>query len=199
VRTRDDQKEITVREQALKMIVREGFDGFSMQKLARVAGVSPATLYIYFKNREDLLNQLFDDVQQTFADEALKDFDPEAPFAEGLWRQWRNRLRFILDHPEAYRFMEQFRHSPLIDQSGLQLAEFRENMKVFVTNAITRGDIPRMEPATFWSMAYGPFYALVKFHLQGKTMMDTDFKLTEARMKTTFLMVLRAFNLPDKL
>ncbi|MBN8856321.1 MAG: helix-turn-helix transcriptional regulator [Sphingobacteriales bacterium] len=33
------------------MVVREGFDGFSMQKLARAAGVSPTTIYIYFKDK----------------------------------------------------------------------------------------------------------------------------------------------------
>ena len=41
------------------MIVKEGFDGLSMQKLAKAANVSPATIYLYFKNREDLLNQLY--------------------------------------------------------------------------------------------------------------------------------------------
>jgi AcrR family transcriptional regulator len=51
---------------AMEMIVAEGFDGLSMQKLAKAAGVSPATIYIYWKNREDLLNQLFQEVQENF-------------------------------------------------------------------------------------------------------------------------------------
>ncbi|HXO77347.1 MAG TPA: helix-turn-helix domain-containing protein, partial [Puia sp.] len=58
MRVRDESKVEAIYQQALKMIVEEGFDGLSMQKLARAAGVSPATIYIYFKDRDDLLLQL---------------------------------------------------------------------------------------------------------------------------------------------
>ena len=51
MRTRDEKKEHAIRRRALEIIVERGFDGFSMQKLAKAAGVSPATLYIYFKDR----------------------------------------------------------------------------------------------------------------------------------------------------
>ena len=54
MRTRDENKQDLIREKGLEMIVKEGFDGFSMQKLAKAAAVSPATLYIYFKNREEI-------------------------------------------------------------------------------------------------------------------------------------------------
>ena len=59
MRTRDENKELTIREKALEMAVKDGFDGLSMQKLARAAGVSPATIYIYFKDRDDLILQLW--------------------------------------------------------------------------------------------------------------------------------------------
>ena len=86
MRTRNIQKEATIREKALEMIVKEGFDGFSMQKLAREANVSPATLYIYFVNKEDMLRQLYNEVQRTFTRVALDGFDPNVPFAETFAR-----------------------------------------------------------------------------------------------------------------
>jgi AcrR family transcriptional regulator len=46
VRTRDIVKERTIQEKAIIMIVRDGLDGFSIQKLAKAANVSPATIYI---------------------------------------------------------------------------------------------------------------------------------------------------------
>ncbi|MGZ4091209.1 MAG: TetR/AcrR family transcriptional regulator, partial [Bacteroidia bacterium] len=63
MRIRDEKKEEAIREKALELIVHEGFDGLSMHKLAKAAGVSPATIYIYYKNREHLLNMLYDHVQ----------------------------------------------------------------------------------------------------------------------------------------
>jgi TetR/AcrR family transcriptional repressor of multidrug resistance operon len=192
MRTRDENKEVTIREEALAMIVEEGFDGMSMQRLARAARVSPATIYIYYKNREDLLNSLYNHVSQTFTREALKKFNPDLSLEEGLWIQWKNRMKFILEYPAYFRFFEQFRNSPLINHKDVKNDELRENMKLFVMNAIKRGDMARMEPELFWSLAYGSFYSLLKFHLQEKSMMNASFKITDAKMKNLLKMVVKA-------
>jgi TetR/AcrR family transcriptional repressor of multidrug resistance operon len=192
MRLRDEHKEKSIRETAMKMIVKEGFDGMSMQKLAKAAGVSPATIYIYYKNREDLLAQLYMEVQRTFAEVALKGFDPEMSFKDGLWLQWKNRLKFILKYPVHFRFHEQFRNSPLINQENIvNISEFKENMKRFVMNAVHRGEMRKVDPEIFWAQAYGPFYALVRFHLEEKSIMSKKFKLTEEKLKQTFKLVIK--------
>lgn len=191
MRTRDENKEAAIREQAIEMIVSEGFDGLSMQKLAKSAGVSPATIYIYYKNREDLLNQLYNQVQRTFSEVALQKFNPNLSLTEGLWLQWKNRLRFILEYPNYFQFSEQFRNSPLINHKAVDKTEFKENMKQFLINAMKRGELQKIEPEIFWSLAYGPFYTLIKFHLQEITMMGTQFRITEPKMKQVFNMVIK--------
>jgi TetR/AcrR family transcriptional repressor of multidrug resistance operon len=193
LRTRDENKEAAIRKKAMELIVKHGFDGLSMQKLAQAARVSPATIYIYFKNREDLLNQVFKSVHHTFTDTALEGFDPDMSFKEGLWLQWQNRFRFITKYPVHYRFFEQFRHSPLIHHNDVKLTEFKENMRAFIMNAMKKGEIKQLEPEIYWSLAYGPFYSLIRFHLQQKNLMNLDFKLTQAKMRTTFEQVLRSF------
>ncbi|MDI1235835.1 MAG: TetR/AcrR family transcriptional regulator [bacterium] len=194
MRNKDEHKERLIRDKAMEMIVKEGFDGMSMQKLAKAANVSPATIYIYFKNREDLLNHLYNEVQATFSEVALKGFSPALNFETGLWLQWQNRLRFINAFPYQYQFYEQFRNSPLINHSDVQLImDFKANMKQFLTNAVERGEIKKMEPEIFWSLAYGPFYALVKFHLQEKTMLGRHFKISPSKLKSMFNQVIKSF------
>ncbi|MEO6304940.1 MAG: TetR/AcrR family transcriptional regulator [Bacteroidia bacterium] len=192
MRTRDENKESAIREKAMKMIVDEGFDGLSMQKLAKAANVSPATIYIYYKNREDLLTQLFNHVQQTFYDVALAGFNPDLSFEEGLWIQWKNRLKFILKYPVHFQFYEQFRNSPCINHTDVQLSAFKQSMKLFAMNAMKKGELKKMDPEIFWSIAYGTFYSMVKFHLQEITVMGNNFKLTEVKMKAAFEMVIKA-------
>jgi TetR/AcrR family transcriptional repressor of multidrug resistance operon len=192
MRVKDDNKIQAIRQMTMEMIVKQGFDGLSMQKLAKAANVSPATIYLYFKNREDLLNQLYNDVQQTFVEVALAGFDPELPFAEGLWLQWKNRLNFITEYPVHFSFFEQFRHSPLINHDAVKHAGFKENMKRFVCNAIEKGEMKAMEPEIFWSIAYGTFHSLVKFHLQEVTVMGNRFRLTDDKLKSAFDMVIKA-------
>ena len=193
MRNRDEHKEATIKTKAMEMIVLEGFEGLSMQKLAKAAGVSPATIYIYWKNRENLLNQLFHDVQDAFTESALRDFHPELTFADGLWLQWQNRLQFIRQFPVQFAFYEQFRHSPLINRGNLKFSLFKESMQQFVANAVTRGDMQVMPHEVYWSLAYAPFYALVRCERQEKSKFNNDFKLTDDILKLTFDMVIRSF------
>ena len=55
MRTRNQDKEQLVKEEALKMLVNEGLEGFSVNKLAKRCGISVATLYIYYKDKDDLI------------------------------------------------------------------------------------------------------------------------------------------------
>lgn len=192
MRVKDEQKEIAIREKAIEMIAKDGFDGLSMQKLAKAAGVSPATIYLYFENREDLLNQLFIDVQEKFTEIALKDFDPEMGFEEGLWLQWQNRLSYIMEYPFHSQFMEQFKNSPLVNNKGIHINSFKEAMQRFCRNAIERGELSVMPLEAFWAIAYGPFYALMKFHLNQKSVGDRPFTLTEDILQQTFRLVIKA-------
>lgn len=150
------------------MLVRDGLDGFSMQRLARAARVSPATLYIYFKDRDDLIFQLFKEAMDTMAAVTLDGFDPEQSFAEGLRVQWKNRARYCLEHPIEAQFLEHVRHSPYHARFLPRLdPRFIEQMSQFAKNAIRRKQMVPMPKEVFWSVAYAPLYQLIKFHQSG--------------------------------
>lgn len=192
MRTRDESKEASIKARAMEMIVREGFEGLSMQKLAKAAGVSPATIYIYWKNREDLLNQLFREVQATFADLALEGFSPDLPLREGLWLQWQNRVRFIRLYPTQFAFYEHFRHSPLIQRCNARFALFKDTMRQFLEHAIERGEMRPMPAEVFWSLAYAPLYSLVNFHSNRNSCLSNNFQLDEATLELSFDMVIQS-------
>lgn len=191
MRPKDEHKEAAIRQKAIEMIVKKGFDGLSMQKLAKAAKVSPATIYIYFKDREDLLNKLFMETNLKFTEAVLKGFDPKMDFADGLWLQWKNRYTLILEEPYRFQFMEQFKHSPLVHHKEIQTDLFRETMKKFIGNALAKKQMREMPIEIYWALAYGPFYALIKFHLNQKTMSGRPFVLTEEKMKQAFNLVLK--------
>lgn len=192
MRPKDLNKEAAIREKAIEMIVGEGFDGLSMQKLAKAANVSPATIYLYFKNREDLLHQLYMQVEEQFSTAILRNFDPEMPFEEGLWTQWKNRYQHIVAHPLYYHFSEQFRNSPLIRHDAIRETPFRKVMHQFLKNAVRKGEVLELPVEIFWSMAYGPFYILVKFHLEQAGLARKPFALGEQKLKQAFRLVMRA-------
>jgi|SRR5215471_5570443 len=193
MRPRDEQKEKVIREKALAMIVKEGIEGFSMQKLAKAANVSPGTLYIYFKDKEDLILQLCKEAGEKMADITLKNFDPSMSFAEGLKMQWIGRARYCLKYPEQVHFIEQIRHSPLQDKlTDIMSPKFKNVMEIFVTNAIKRKELVKVPFEVYWSIAFAPLYNLVKFHMTGKSIGGNKFVLSDKVMKDTFELVLKA-------
>lgn len=192
MRAKDENKAAIIREKAIQMVVKEGFDGLSMQKLAKEANISASTIYIYFDSREDLLRKLYIEVQQYFENDALKNFDPTMNFEEGLWLQWENRYKNISENPIRFCFLEQFRNSPLIKHKDINHNEFRSKMQQFVQNAIKKGEIIQLPSEIFWAIAYGPFYTLIRFHIDKSDMSGKTFSLTENKLKQTFNLVMQS-------
>lgn len=192
MRIKDENKETTIRQKAVEIIVSKGFDGLSMQKLAKQANISASTIYVYFDSREDLVTKLYIDILDKFEKDALKNFDSGLNFEDGLWLQWKNRLNNITKNPLQYQFYEQFRSSPLINHKDIKPSIFRTIMKDFVDNAVQKDEIKDLPIEIFWAVAYGPFYTLVKFHIDQATMAGKPFSLTEQKLKQAFNLVLLA-------
>jgi AcrR family transcriptional regulator len=196
MRARDEAKEMAIRKGAMALIVKEGFDGLSMHKLAKAAAVSVATIYIYYKDREDLILSLCENETIRMTEATLKEFDPYMPFAEGLKNQWRNRAAFWLKNPIEAQFLERMRHSPYQENMSIFLKkDFIEAMNTFVSKAIKNKELVKIPVEVFWSVAYAPLYQLVKFHLDGTSFPGQgQFVLTDKVMNQTLALVVKALS-----
>jgi AcrR family transcriptional regulator len=193
MRTRDEAKELAVREKALEMIVEDGFDGFSMQKLAKAVGISPATLYIYFKDKDDLVIQLWVETMKRLVHATLEGFDPAMSFEEGMKIQWMNRARFCMENPVLMHFMEQIKYSPYHAVCAKKMDKgFIDKMGEFVHNAIKRKELVKLQLEVYWSIAFAPLYQLVKLHMLGRGMNGEQFVLDDKIMNQTLKLVIKA-------
>jgi AcrR family transcriptional regulator len=193
MRTRDINKETIIRQKAIEMIVKEGLDGFSMQKLARAAGVSPATLYIYYKDRDDLITQLATDVSHRLMETSLRGLHPKMSFADGMAIQWKNRLEFYMKYPIDVEFIEQIRYTPVYDSIKKVLRKnFGDVLGKFMHNAINRGEVTPLPFEVYWCIAFAPLYQLIKFHTQGETPATDSFTITDEIVDQTLQLVLKA-------
>jgi|ERR1700722_16740462 len=193
MRLRDENKIESIFDQALSMVVQVGFDGLSMQKLAKAAGVSPATIYIYFKDRDDLLLQLHKRERDKFFMFVMEGFDPEMDFATGLTVQWKNRAKYAIDHPDRAHFLEHFTFTPLHERCRHEKNPvFKQGMKRFLEKAIANRELVNMSIEVYWSVAFAPLYNLVRFHKAGFNMAGDPFMLTDEMLLQTLALVLKA-------
>jgi AcrR family transcriptional regulator len=193
MRTRDINKENTIREKAIGLIVKEGLDGFSMQKLAKAAGVSPATLYIYYKDRDDLITQIATEISNRLMETSLKGLHPKMSFADGMEIQWKNRMEFFLKYPLDIEFIEQIRYTPIYNTIKQTLRKnFGEVLGKFMHNAINRGEVSPLPFEVYWSIAFAPLYQLIKFHNQGESPGNDVFVISDELVNQTLQLVLKA-------
>jgi AcrR family transcriptional regulator len=193
MRPRDENKELLIRQKAIEMIVEHGVDGFGVNKLAKAAGVSPATIYIYYKDKDDLIVQLGIEVAGKMMDYSFKDFSPEMDFAEGLQIQWRNRMAYFINFPLEMEFIEIMRYTQYYEEATKTITKnFGSVLGPFMQNAIKKKQIVSLPFEVYWSIAFAPLYQLIKFHFQGRTYVNSTFKLSDELMLQTLQLVLKA-------
>lgn len=91
--------------QALALLAEDGYDGFSMRKLAARLGIAAKTIYNYYRNQDELylciLTRGFEDLRAAFEAAARRHDTPEARLKAAA----EAYVAFGLDHPNLYNLM----------------------------------------------------------------------------------------------
>jgi len=114
MRVKDEEKIPRIYNAAIRIINRNGFEGCSMSKIAREADIAPATIYLYFENKDDMLKKLFIHVKTGIGHSYFTD-NSELAVSKGTFRNiWFNHYQYIINNIEEYIFLENFSNSPLL-------------------------------------------------------------------------------------
>ncbi len=92
----DSAKRRQIIEGAQRVFLAQGFDAASMGEIARAAGVSKGTLYVYFENKEQLFQSIVAEQCKTQA-EAIFAFDPsDRDIESALTRLGTDYVKFLI-------------------------------------------------------------------------------------------------------
>jgi AcrR family transcriptional regulator len=122
---RNKKKEVfrrAILEAAREIFFRDGYGNFSMRKLARRIGYSPTTIYLYFKDKDDLLFCLCEEFYSELYLTIQRIEEEGADLLETLRKVLLAYVSFGLANPEHYRVA--FFTNPTIYGSPF---EFMEN------------------------------------------------------------------------
>jgi AcrR family transcriptional regulator len=90
----DPAKRRQIIDGACRMFLTQGFDAASMGAIAREAGVSKGTLYVYFKSKEDLFEAIVEEQRSAQAEQIFK-FDDAAEIEPELRRVGEELAHFL--------------------------------------------------------------------------------------------------------
>ncbi|RKS42812.1 TetR family transcriptional regulator [Gillisia mitskevichiae] len=102
----------------IKLVNNNGFHAAPMSRIAKMAEVSPGTIYLYFENKQDLVNQVYIEVKASFTNFAFKDYEEHLSVEKGFEMIWKNIAEFKLKDMEEAMFLSQCDNTPMIDEAS---------------------------------------------------------------------------------
>jgi TetR/AcrR family transcriptional repressor of multidrug resistance operon len=154
VETKQELVEEFRRETMLKatrhVVARRGLAGASMQAIADEAGVAKGTLYLYFKDRDDLIEQAVGSMLDELMQLVRSELRPGRPLREALLGLVRTEFEFFDTHRDFLRVYAELRapEGAACERRWRrpQFARFLELLEGFLADATRRGEMKRFDP-----------------------------------------------------
>ena len=149
-RPKKDDKRARILQAAVKVFARKGYFAARVSEIAKKAGVADGTIYLYFRNKEDLLVSLFDEVMAAHLQAAREDLRAAPGPAARLLALAQHHLRVLGENRElavvfqvelrqSTKFMERFSTTWLQDYFQLLYGVIEEGQRA----GVFRADLPR--------------------------------------------------------
>ena len=173
--SKPDKRDEIVRA-ALEIIAEHGFHGAPMAMIADRAGVGAGTIYRYFENKDVLITELYRELEDRIYPVITEGYAEVKAFRERFLHLGTALLRYFIENPLDFRYLEQFHNSPygvefrrdrlLGERDGCDV--YRELFDEGIAQQVLK-DVPL---PIFFALTFGPLLAVARDHILGFIMLD---------------------------
>ena len=174
MRIKDENKQQRIKEAMVRLILREGIDGTSVSKIAREAGVSPATIYVYYDSKEEMLAEVFREYAAAPYRYLMGQVSREMDGRELIETLVRGSYRFSREHEEIFSFVEQCSRCPSLSERVSE-EECSCDILGLIHDYQARGVL---RPCSDWNMG-AVLFAPVRFLAMNRCEPNVSDQLTE--------------------
>ncbi|WP_066218181.1 TetR/AcrR family transcriptional regulator [Formosa haliotis] len=163
------------------LVNNQGFHAAPMAKIAKLANVSPATIYLYFENKQDLINQVYKEVKQEYMVYAFETYTDDLSVESGFEMVWRRMADYKLKDIEKGFFLSQCENTPMIDEASRQ--EGIKNLAPLLdlwNRGITENSIKDLSHYVLYAYSIYPLAFLLNAQKRG------DFKITKDHLNHAY-------------
>jgi AcrR family transcriptional regulator len=101
---------------ARRLFVNQGFHSTPTSAIAREASVANGTLFHYFNTKEELINTLYRETKRSFFTITSAGVENEKNIKRKVRLLWYNTVKWALNRPQDFLFIQQYSNSPFISQ-----------------------------------------------------------------------------------
>lgn len=164
---------------ALELIAENGFHGAPMAMIAERAGVGAGTIYRYFENKDILITELYKELEESMLPGIMADYVPDQPLRERFLHLGTSLLRYFIENPLHFRYLEQFHNSPygIEHRRDKLLGEGREGCNVFrvlFEEGLSGQIIKEFPLVVLFALSFGPLVSAARDHILGFVTLDDE-------------------------
>lgn len=172
--TQQTEKCQAIMKATLELMAKQGFHATPTSQIATRAGVGVGTIYRYFKNKDELIHAIHAQLEKKLHTSIAEGLDMTLPDRELFIQQIVNLINHMVNHPEEFKFLEQYCNSPFgTEKKRIRFIESEMPNDVSggpIRDIIMRckGELIKDLPIIIINaLAFGPVLFIIREHLAG--------------------------------
>jgi TetR/AcrR family transcriptional regulator, repressor of fatR-cypB operon len=162
-KTKDENKIGLIQEAARNLVIKTGFGGLKMADVAAEAKMATGTLYIYYKNKEELINDIYFATKSEVVEVMLNPNNQAETFFKTFQNMWMGYFNFCFQNPEKMLFVEQFIHSGYIFENTIKEFDLKfEPLNDFIKQAQNNGLVKQLDCEIIKAHIEGSIHDIIK-------------------------------------
>lgn len=161
---------------ALELIAERGFHGAPMAMIADKAGVGAGTIYRYFKSKDALIAEIFNELERKVVESLLQGYSLDRCLRDRFVHLSTMIIRYFMANAVHFRFIEQYMNSPygvtLRRERLLGKARDIDLFRHLLQEGIDRQALKDMPLPLHFALAFGPILSLLRDHILGFVELD---------------------------
>ncbi|HRH66304.1 MAG TPA: TetR/AcrR family transcriptional regulator [Bacteroidia bacterium] len=180
-RIRDEQKVELIYQAALELVLKQGFSGLKMADVAVHAGLATGTVYIYFKDKETLIHQLYNHLKKKCVEMYAEGLEGEDSFRKLVRRLWKQFFNFCIEHSAEVAFLEQYHRSPYLKSQNKKDSNYLYGpfLDMF-SRGLQEKRLIKADKEIILALLVGPVHEMIRLHRDG------TLKITPSVIDSTF-------------
>jgi len=157
-------KKSIVLQTTLELITKQGIQATSLSQIIKESGVANGTVYHHFKNKEEIITELYLMLTQDFGTVVMRNI-PEDDIRKQFSVMWLNLFHYFVNNPLAFIFSEQIARSPEIPQSLKDKArQYYSEIENYFKTGIRKKIFKSYNSMVMEEIFFGNVVSLVKIH-----------------------------------
>lgn len=139
---KDENKRLAIRNAVVSDVIEVGLSGTSMTRIAAAANLSPGTIYLYYPNKDALLQQVFIEIKSAMHEKLMQAFEQGDSSTEKIRNLWFAMFAYLVEKPRDFAFHETINAAQILTpQQQSKMAGMAQDIRTILNDAVDDGTL----------------------------------------------------------